>query len=127
MRLLFVSMPIHSHLTPMLPLATSAVAAGHTGACATGPDALVRVDKPGITGVPAGLPRDEVARRYRRRYPAVELAGLPPRRRADHRQIHAIIGISAPAMAADLVPFARDFRPDVVVNNLVAYAGRVAA
>jgi UDP:flavonoid glycosyltransferase YjiC (YdhE family) len=127
MRLLFTSMPIHSHLTPMLPLAVAAGRAGHTVAFATGPDAIGYVEKQGLPGVPAGLSRADAGHRYRQLFPPESIAGLSSRQRLDHRLVHAIIGISAPAMVADLMPYARTFAPDVIVSNLVEYGGRVTS
>ncbi len=126
-RVLFASLPVRSHIGPMLPLAAAAAHAGHEVVFVTGPDAVRWIEDAGLTAVPAGLPAGELARRYGRAFAAETLARLAPGQRLEHLVLHALIGIAAPEMADDLVPLAQAWRPDLVIGNLAEWAGEVAA
>jgi len=125
-RVLFTSMSAQSHIAPMLPLARTAANAGHEVVFATGPDAVAQVQGAGLQALPAGLPFAEVRQRYLQASGS-ELVGLSPQERLEHLLRHGLIGIAAPAMAADLLPFARTWQPDLVIRNLGEPAAEVVA
>ena len=126
MRVLFTSMSAQSHIAPMLPLAREAARVGHDVVFATGPDAVAQVQGAGLQALPAGLSFIEVRRRYAQASGS-ELAGLSPQERLEHLLLHGLIGIAAPAMLDDLLPFARTWQPDLVIRNLGEPAGEVVA
>jgi UDP:flavonoid glycosyltransferase YjiC (YdhE family) len=127
MRILFTSMPAHSHITPSLPLVEAAVRAGHDVLYATGPDALRYVEDAGIKAIPAGLTWAEALRRYTDAYPAETLAELDSVARLSHLGLHCMIEITAPAMAEELLPIARDWKPDLIVSTFVEISGELVA
>ncbi|MGH2833930.1 MAG: glycosyltransferase [Solirubrobacteraceae bacterium] len=126
MRILFSSMSAQSHITPMLPLAGTAAEAGHDVVFATGPDAVAAVRRCGLEAVPAGLPFAEVQQRYSKAHGS-GLAGLSPQERLAHLLRYGLLGIAAPAMLEDLLPYARALQPDLVIRNLGEPAAEVVA
>jgi UDP:flavonoid glycosyltransferase YjiC (YdhE family) len=127
MRVLFTSMPVHSHVAPLLPLASAARQAGHDVVFVTGPTAIGQVESAGLCAVAGGLTFGETTQRYRQAFAAEAFVGLTPDQRLEHLMVHALIGIAAPAMAEDLVPFAQQWGPDLVISNVAEWAGEVAA
>jgi len=125
-RVLFTSMSAQSHIAPMLPLAREAARLGHHVVFATGPDAVAQVQGAGLQALPAGLSFIEVRRRYAQAA-GLELAGLSPQERLEHLLLHGLIGIAAPAMLEDLLPFAGTWQPDLVIRNLGEPAAEVVA
>ncbi len=125
-RVLFTSMSAQSHIAPMLPFAREAARVGHDVVFATGPDAVAQVQGAGLQALPAGLSFIEVRRRYAQASGS-ELAGLSPQERLEHLLLHGLIGIAAPAMLEDLLPFARTWQPDLVIRNLGEPAAEVVA
>jgi UDP:flavonoid glycosyltransferase YjiC (YdhE family) len=125
-RVLLASMPTQSHIAPMLPLACAAHRAGHDVVFTTGPDAVAQVRRAGLEALPAGLRFAEVRRRYAQASGS-ELAGLSPQERLAHLLRHGLIGIAAPAMAEELLPFASMWKPDLVIGNLGEWASEVVA
>ncbi|MFF2527234.1 glycosyltransferase [Streptomyces liangshanensis] len=127
MRLLFTSVPVHSHLAPMLPLVTAARDRGHEVLFVTGPDGVWHPEALGLPAVAAGPPFAESAGRYRRSYPAAVLAGLSAEERVRHLLVHGLIEIAAAEMAEDVVEVVRAWRPDLVVAGPAERAGVIAA
>jgi calicheamicin 3'-O-methyl-rhamnosyltransferase len=125
-RVLFTSMSAQSHIAPVLPLAREVARVGHDVVFATGPDAVAQVQGAGLEALPAGLSFIEVRRRYALASGS-ELAGLSPQERLEHLLLHGLIGIAAPAMLDDLLPFARTWQPDLVIRNLGEPAAEVIA
>ena len=105
-------MSAQSHIAPMLPLARTAANAGHEVVFATAPDAVAAVQRAGLKALPAGLPFEEMQRRYTKAH-GNELASLSPQERLAHILRHGLIGIAAPAMLEHLLPFARTWQPDL--------------
>jgi UDP:flavonoid glycosyltransferase YjiC (YdhE family) len=73
------------------------------------------------------LPFAEIGGRYYGSFPPDAMRELSPDQRLEHLVVHGLVGIAAPAMADDLVPLAREWRPDVVIGNPGEHAGDVAA
>lgn len=126
-RMLFTSTPVHSHVRPMLPLAVTARELGHEVVFATTTDIVPAIEDAGLTAVHGGSSFAESARRYRETFPPDTLSELSPAQRLGHLMLHCLIGLAAPAMAEHLVPFARKWRPDLVISNLAEWAGGIAA
>jgi hypothetical protein len=100
--------------------------AGHDVVFLTGPDAVAHVRSAGLKAMPAGLRAAEFRGRYVRAFGS-ELRELSPQERLEHLLLHGLIGIAAPAMAADQLPFAKSWRPDLVIGNLGEWASEVVA
>lgn len=127
MRVLFNSTPLYSHLTPTLPLAAALHEAGHEVVFATGPESVAQVESAGLTALSAGRTYAESLARYDFTFPPESLAELSAEQRWEHIVEHGSIALVSAAIAVDLVPFAREWRPDLVIGNLTAVAGMVAA
>lgn len=63
--------------------------------------------------------------RFNRRYPGIQ--ALPPPERPDCMFLRLFGAVRAPAMLADLLPIARDLRPDVIVSEQAELAGPIVA
>ncbi|WP_327236042.1 glycosyltransferase [Streptomyces sp. NBC_01317] len=127
MRLLFTSVPVQSHLAPLLPLVTAARDRGHEVLFVTGPDGVRHPEALGLPAVAAGPPFAESAGRYRRAYPADVLSGLSAEERVRHLLVHGLIEIAAAEMAEDVAEVVRAWRPDLVVAGPAERAGVIAA
>jgi UDP:flavonoid glycosyltransferase YjiC (YdhE family) len=127
MRVLFDSTPLYSHITPTLPLAEALQAAGHEVVFATGPESVAQVEDAGLTAFTAGHTYVEALARYNSAFPPESLAGLTAGQRWEHIVEHGSIALVSAAIAVDLVPFAQQWRPDLVIGNLTAVGGVVAA
>jgi hypothetical protein len=114
-RVLFSSTSGHGHIYPMLPLARAFAASGHDVLWAIGAQAAERVARAGIetadcgaTGpVLAGL-RAEVFR---------QAVGTAPADRGTFVFPRMFGAMLTPLMAADLLPLARHWRPDLMVHE----------
>lgn len=126
MRVLFASMPAQSHIAPMLPLACAMSQAGHDVVFATGPDAVAAPRGAGLRTLSAGLRFAEVRRRYAEASGS-ELAALSPQKRIEHLLLHGLIGIAAPAMAEDLLPFADTWQPEALIGNPGEWGSEIVA
>lgn len=125
MRVLITSPGLIGHIHPLVPLAVALRAAGHDVCWATGPDGCERVRRAGIDAVSAGLTQAERFAQFQRRHP--EIGELPPHERPDVMFGKLFGEISAPPALADLLPLARSWRPDLVVNDAAELAGPIAA
>ncbi len=125
MRVLFTSPAGLGHVHSMVPLARAHLARGHDVLWATPADGVGHVERAGIRAVatgPAGLTRPaDVWRRY------PELKALPPHDVPDVMFGKLFGASAAPAILADLVPLALDWRPDLVVADAAEFAGHIVA
>ncbi|WP_426503503.1 glycosyltransferase [Dactylosporangium sp. McL0621] len=108
MRILFTANPMYGHVNPMLPLVHAARAAGHDVVVATGADLVPHLAGHGVTTWTAG--------------PSHREAGGGP----DADWLAYFVS-SAQRRAAELVPLAADWKPDLVVSEDTELAGPVAA
>jgi UDP:flavonoid glycosyltransferase YjiC (YdhE family) len=108
MRILFTACPMYGHVNTVLPLALAARRAGYDVAFATGPDLTGYVGDHGLVAWPVG--------------PTHAQAGGGPD--ADWMEYFAT---SADKRAADLLPRALGWRPDLVVTDETELAGPAAA
>nr|AEM44284.1 putative glycosyl transferase [uncultured bacterium] len=135
MRVLFAAHGA-SHVPWAVPLAWATQLAGHEVRVAARPQAVDRVKAAGLTAVPIG---DRDAGEAFARWRIPDTAGRPRRMPADwpmgplnwseERRISwadQLIGL-ADSLADDLVAFARAWRPDLVVYDIGAVVGLVAA
>jgi UDP:flavonoid glycosyltransferase YjiC (YdhE family) len=124
MRVLFTAATFRSHLYPLVPLAWALRAAGHDVRVAVQPPLLGDVTGAGLPAVEAGRGPDFMSELRKSlsggmegpggTTPSIEQIVVP------HIRI-------AEAVVADLVPFARDWKPDLVVADPAAFAAPVVA
>lgn len=127
MRILFTANPVYSHITPMLPLAVTALRAGHDVVFATGADAVALPKEAGLVTLPAGLTLADARWRYTSAYEPGFLAGLAAEQRLHHLLRHHLAEVAAPALADDAIAFAATCRPDLVIGTPAELGGRIAA
>ncbi len=117
MRILFSACPMFGHVNPMLPLVLAARDAGHDVVVATGADVVAHLERRGITTWTVGPSHREGTR-------AVESADGAVGAGTNWLTYFAD---TARSRAADLVPRAVDWKPDLVVSEDTELAGPVAA
>ncbi len=125
MRVLFTSPAGLGHIHPMVPLARAMAARGHEVMWAAPADGVDHIENAGIRAVAtggAGLTRPSDVRR---RFP--ELDALPPAEMPNVLFGKMFGAVAAPAILADLVPVALEWRPDVVVADAAEFAGHIVA
>jgi len=122
-RVLFSSTPGYGHVFPMLPLARAARDAGHDVLWATPADAVDLVRDAGVDAVPAGATVE--AREGWMREVRAGAAEVPPEQRARWMFPRLFGSGFTPAMLEDLLPLAREWRPDVLVHEQGELAGPV--
>ena len=115
MRVLFSSTFGYGHIFPMVPLARAFVAAGHEVRWATAGDACGRVRAAGLDALPAGLTGAQLQQVIGPIHVAV--AEVPPAERAAFMYPRMFGEALTPPMVADLLPLAREFRPDLLVHE----------
>ena len=125
MRVLFTSVSAIGHVHPMVPLAHALRDRGHEIRWLTGPDATPRLAAAGNTAVAVGIPWEDVRSEYRRRYP--EAASLAPVEVPDHVFPSLFGEIAPPIVLEDVLRFAREWRPDLVINDAGEFSGPIAA
>jgi len=139
MRVLFTTWNSPSHLFPMVPLMWAFQAAGHQVRVAGPPSCEKWVAGAGMTAVTVGKDLDMggeltqnaiVPLNQQPRWPSDWMVRPDD---LDERQHAMLVRLAdknfavADAMLDDLVEFARDWRPDLVVYDTTCYAGAVVA
>ncbi len=124
MRILFTSRPAYGHVNPMLPLASQARLAGHEVAFATGAELVPELQRRGFETWLVGPSRAEADASVRAAHP--NLPELPFEERMP-LLIEGVFVDSAAKSAVELVPRARQWRPDIVVHEVTELAGALAA
>ena len=122
-RVLFTSCPAYGHVLPMLPLARAAGRAGHDVRIATGPDLTGALTTRGLTARAVG-PTWESAWSAHEAVWADE--GVPEEQRM-LAGVVALFGTPALARLDDLAALASEWRPDVVVHEVLEPAGSMLA
>ena len=123
-RVLFTSGPLYGHLLPMLPLIRAAQRAGHDVRLATGPDLHQQVASRGIHTTPPIGPKFEES------WAANEAVWADPGIPDDQRMVHSIAAMFGwPALArfTDLVAISQEWRPEVVVHEVLELGGSLLA
>ena len=122
-RVLFTSCPAYGHLLPMLPLIRAAERADHDVRVATGPD----MNLP-LTG--RGLDVHAVGPTWEEAWSAHQAVWAQPGLSEEQKMMDGVIALfGTPALArlADLVAMAREWRPDIVVHEVLESAGSLLA
>lgn len=120
LRILITTFPGEGHLQPMLPLARAARRAGHELVVTTGPDLAPLVQRRGFPVWPAGPTMAEAFA------PRTDLPPPPPDQSPFVTAATAVFTPAAERLAADVLPRARAWRPDLVSEALEP-AGLVVA
>lgn len=126
MRVLFVTFPNASHFYPMVPLAWALRAAGHEVLVAAPPAFVPVVERSGLPVLAAGA--DVPSSAWRNDAVEAQAGRLweTPEERRSHRAM-VMFTLVGEAMAEGLLPYARSWRPDLVVCDSRGYAGLVVA
>jgi UDP:flavonoid glycosyltransferase YjiC (YdhE family) len=124
-RALFTANPGYGHVHPLLPLAIAFRRRGWEVVFATGPDLVDVPRRHGFAAWSTGLSMDETERRYRARFPGSD--ELPPSERMRLVAAHMFGDVAARTRAADLIPLAERWQPDLVVHDVTEFAGPVTA
>jgi len=114
-RVLFSSTFGYGHMFPMYPLARAFLAAGHDVLWATSADARDRLEAAGLPAAPSGLAGPELRERVGSLQARV--ASVSPRERAAFMYPRLFGETLTPPMAADLLPLATRWRPDLMVHE----------
>ncbi|MDT7539625.1 MAG: hypothetical protein QOI82_3210 [Actinomycetota bacterium] len=125
MRVLFTSTPGYGHVYPMVPLARAFLAAGHDVLWAASEDVQPLLQAAGLPSVPSGLAGS--ALQQRRQAVLSPAAELPGPQRAPYVFPRMFGEAFTPPMAADLLPLARSWRPDLLVHEQGELAGPLVA
>ena len=125
MRVLVTSWPGTGHIHPLVPLSAELQSAGHDVLWATGADACAMVERYGFRAVSAGgSTRDRPALPE----PVSALAAASPVRERRRVLMPTIFGgIGARLMRDDLVRVVDDYRPDVIIHDMVEFASAPVA
>lgn len=124
MRILITSCPSHGHLNPVLPLASAARRAGHEVVVATGAEVISEVERRGLPALLVGPSRAEADAAFHTGHPDLHL--LSPEQRTKAAVDGLFVGAAA-KRAAELVPWALTWKPDIVVHEQTELAGALAA
>ncbi|MHA7960982.1 activator-dependent family glycosyltransferase [Streptomyces sp. L500] len=145
MRILFTAYPERTHFLLMAPLAWALRTAGHEVRFASQPKFTEEITRAGLTAVPVGRDRDlwQLLARDPSWLGETERGGMPlPYDVADRphdeitweylsqgyaTQVERWHKTSNVPMVGDLVEFARQWRPDLVIWEPLTYAGAIAA
>jgi UDP:flavonoid glycosyltransferase YjiC (YdhE family) len=128
MRILFTTFAWPSHYFAQVPLAWACRAAGHEVRMTSQPELERVMLASGLPGVLVGHDLDVVGYHQRmERTPVVKMPP-PPSEWDETRKARALKGFGmfvdlAFAMADDLIGYARDWRPDLIVFDPLSYAG----
>jgi len=140
MRVLFATVPEKSHLFNLVPLAWALRTAGHEVRIAGQPGVVDSIVSAGLTAVPMSTDHDwsRLVEEFGRSSSLELLTGFDPFTApvedyspdffADyHRIMVPTFAAFNDALVDDLVEFARQWRPDLVVWDAITFAGSVAA
>ena len=124
MRVLITTWPAHGHILPMLPLARAAQRAGHEVIIASGAEGVAEAQRRGLPTWEVGPSRAEAGAAFRKLVP--DLGAVPLDQRIP-TMISGMFGAAAPRRAIELVPRAKEWKPDLVVHPVTELAGAIAA
>ncbi|MDQ6782697.1 MAG: glycosyltransferase, partial [Actinomycetota bacterium] len=118
-------LPGFGHFYPMVPLGTALVAAGHEVVFATAEEFCPHVEEMGFGSFPAGI---SLASQLEQAGATIPEAAMPPGKERFTAFVPRMLGgVAAPPRARDLLPFLKDWRPDLVVHEETELGGPLAA
>ncbi|MEU8609073.1 nucleotide disphospho-sugar-binding domain-containing protein [Actinoplanes sp. NPDC048791] len=130
MKALFTTWAWPSHFYPLVPVARALAADGVDVRVVTAPDHLATVEGTGLIGVPAGRPVDFHSLLKGALELDPEQSSATTRVAMDYgKLLHAVeVFVEvADAMLPETIEFAESWQPDLVVYDLMSYAGPVLA
>jgi UDP:flavonoid glycosyltransferase YjiC (YdhE family) len=122
-RVLFTSCPAYGHALPMLPLIRAAERAGHDVRVATGPDLVAPLAS-------RGLDVHAVGPTWESSWSANEAVWADQSASEEQRLMNGVValfGVPALARLDDLVDMTSQWRPDLVVHEVLEQAGSLLA
>src|SRR4051812_21468676 len=122
-RVLFTSCPAYGHGLPMLPLIRAAARAGHDVRVATGPDLVAPLAS-------RGLDVHAVGPTWESSWSANEAVWADQSASEEQRLMNGVValfGVPALARLDDLVDMTSQWRPDLVVHEVLEQAGSLLA
>ena len=122
-RVLFTSVPAYGHVLPMLPLIRAAERAGHAVRLATGPDLVGQLAR-------RELDVQAVGPTFAAAWSAHEAVWADTERPEEQKMMDGVVamfGTPAIGRLADLAVMAEEWRPDVVVHEVLEAAGPLLA
>ena len=122
-RVLFTACPAYGHVLPMLPLIRAAERAGHDVRVATGPDLRLPLASRGLDVHAIGSTFEEAWSAHQ----AVWAQPGPSEEQKMMDGVVALFGTPALARLADLVAMAHEWRPDIIVHEVLEAAGPLLA
>jgi UDP:flavonoid glycosyltransferase YjiC (YdhE family) len=124
MRALFTTLPGLGHLHAMVPMARALTAAGHEAAIATSARFAAAVTASGLDCFPCGL--DWLEAEFSLSFP--ELAEAPiGSDQTQARVMHLLSDTLGRHMLHDLHYLIREWKPDVIVRDLLEFGGCLAS
>jgi UDP:flavonoid glycosyltransferase YjiC (YdhE family) len=139
MRVLFMPLATKSHYYPMVPLAWAFRLAGHEVYIAAQPPVISSVTRSGMSAISVGGDYDLLANLRateevfladtgQRMGDFKDFSAIPKEALLKFKQTRQAIHVQAARdMAEDLIPFTRNWRPDLVVTDLITLAGPLIA
>lgn len=122
-RVLFTACPAYGHVLPMLPLIRAAERAGHDVRVATGPDLRLPLASRGLDVHAIGSTFEEA-------WSAHQAVWARPGLSEEQKMMDGVVALfGTPALArlADLVAMAHEWRPDIIVHEVLEAAGPLLA
>ncbi|HET9996459.1 MAG TPA: glycosyltransferase [Nocardioides sp.] len=122
-RVLFTACPAYGHVLPMLPLIRAAERAGHDVRVATGPDLRLPLASRGLDVHAIGSTFEEA-------WSAHQAVWARPGLSEEQKMMDGVVALfGSPALArlADLVAMAHEWRPDIIVHEVLEAAGPLLA
>ena len=122
-RVLFTSSPAYGHVLPMLPVVRAATRAGHEVRLATGPDLI----DPLVT---RGLDVRAVGPTWAEGWSANQAVWADPSLSEEHKMMGGVVALfGKPALARlhDLAVMAQEWRPHLIVHEVLETAGPLLA
>ena len=123
MRILFGSWPAYGHLLPMVPLLRAVQRAGHQVVVSSGADLAPLVSGLGVEFRPSGV---TLAESYARLPDATTVSTLPPEEQPGFAARY-LFGAGAVDRAHDLRELISNWRPDLVVHDILELGAPTAA
>ncbi len=118
-------LPGYGHFHPILALATAIAERGHEVVFATAKEFCPRIEEMGFATFPAGISLDT---QLERAGATIDEATMSPSRERFVAFVPKMLaGVAAPPRATDLVPFLRDWKPDILVHEETELGGPLAA
>jgi UDP:flavonoid glycosyltransferase YjiC (YdhE family) len=125
MRIVVSAWPAMGHLLPMLPFARAALRAGHDVVVVSGADVVPEIQRRGLAAHPAGPTLEQAYAAATARIGA-PIGSLTPEQELAASATY-LFGAAAVSRATRLIPFFREWQPDLVVHDVLELGAPAAA